>query len=613
MATVRETIELQDKMSPVLGNIIRSLRGTISVMKKLDASIDDSKFKKIENDLLRAENALADFNNELDDTPVKINKMSKEVVDSAKGISIFGSAIGGFIANAATNLIGDALMRVQQAIEFASNLAEVQNVVDVTFGESANEINEWSKTALKAYGLNELSAKKYVGTMGAMLTSTGIAREEILGMSKDMVALAGDMASFYNLSSQEVFDKIRAGISGETEPLKSLGINMSDANLEAFALSQNMEKVWKDMSYAEKTMVRYKYLLSVTKNAQGDFTRTADQFANRQRVFTESLNQTLALFASNLLPLLSAGMAYGIQFFDFVIENWESINSVIMVVGTTLLYFYLPTLLKVAATQMKTAYGMASAWAIAHWPLLLVIGSILVLIAMLNKAGISFQTMANYAGKALGFLYALAYNVFANLYNLIASFIEFFVNGWKDPLGYLQKLFLNIGDIVLGVLEKIANAMDKIFDTNYGEVIGGWRKDVANLASGMVQEGDFKIDRMDMKDFTKTMDEIGKMTEDFVFNNDAINPLKGVKGTEGPDGTPGNPVNTKVGNKLEISDESIKLMKDVAQIESIRQYTALKPEMKVTIENIRETADVNVIDEKIAQMFEEAYEASLES
>lgn len=613
MATVSETIELQDKMSPVLGNIIRSLRGTISVMKRLDASIDDLKFKKIENDLLRAENALADFNNELDDTPVKVNKISDSVKKSLFSMNIFTGILSEVAGNFVSEAIGSAYENIKKSIEFASDLAEVQNVVDVTFGESANEINEWSKTALKAYGLNELSAKKYVGTMGAMLTSTGIANDKIAEMSKTMVALAGDMASFYNLDSQEAFDKIRAGISGETEPLKALGINMSDANLEAFALSQNMEKVWDDMSYAEKTMVRYKYLLSVTKNAQGDFTRTADQFANRQRVFTESLNQTLALFASNLLPLLSAGMAYGIQFFDFVIENWESINSVIMVVGTTLLYFYLPTLLKVAATQMKTAYGMASAWAIAHWPLLLVIGSILVLIAMLNKAGVSFQTMANYAGKALGFLYALAYNIFANLYNLIASFIEFFVNGWKDPLGYLQKLFLNIGDIVLGVLEKIANAMDKIFDTNYGEVIGGWRKDVANLASGMVQEGDFKIDRMDMKDFTKTMDEIGKMTEDFVFNNDAINPLKGVKGTKGPDGTPNNPVNTKVGNKLEISDESIKLMKDVAQIESIRQYTALKPEMKVTIENVRETADVNVIDGKIAQMFEEAYEASLES
>lgn len=101
--------------------------------------------------------------------------------------------------------------------------------------------------------------------MGAMLTSTGIANDKIAEMSKTMVALAGDMASFYNLDSQEAFDKIRAGISGETEPLKALGINMSDANLEAFALSQNMEKVWKDMSYAEKTMVRYKYLLSVTK------------------------------------------------------------------------------------------------------------------------------------------------------------------------------------------------------------------------------------------------------------------------------------------------------------------------------------------------------------
>ena len=613
MATVRETIELQDKMSPVLGNIIHSLRGTISVMKKLDASIDDSKLQKIENDLLRAENALADFNNELDDTPVKVNKISDSVKKSLFNMNMFAGILSEVAGNFVSEAIGSAYENVKKSIEFASDLAEVQNVVDVTFGESANEINKWSKTALKAYGLNELSAKKYVGTMGAMLTSTGIANDKIAEMSKTMVALAGDMASFYNLDSQEAFDKIRAGISGETEPLKALGINMSDANLEAFALSQNMEKVWDDMSYAEKTLVRYKYLLSVTKNAQGDFTRTADQFANRQRVFTESINQTMALFAANLLPLLSAGMAYGIQFFDFVIENWESINAVIITVGTTLLYFYLPTLLKVAATQMKTAYGMATAWAIAHWPLLLVIGSIIILITMLNRAGVSFQMMANYAGKALGFLYALAYNVFANLYNLIASFIEFFVNGWKDPLGYLQKLFLNIGDIVLGVLEKIANAMDKIFDTNYGEVIGGWRKDVANLASGMVQEGDFKIDRMDMKDFTKTMDEIGKMTEDFVFNNDVINPLNGVKGAEGPDGTPGNPVNTKVGNKLEISDESIKLMKDVAQIESIRQYTTLKPEMKVTIENVRETADVNVIDEKIAQMFEEAYEASLES
>ena len=613
MATVRETIELQDKMSPVLGNIIRSLRGTISVMKKLDASIDNSHIRKIENDLLKAENALENFNNELDDTPVKINKISDGVRDVLFSTHMFGGIVSEVIGNFVADAIGSAYDNIKQSIEYASDLAEVQNVVDVTFGESAAEINEWSKTALKAYGLNELSAKKYVGTMGAMLTSTGIARDEITGMSKDMVALAGDMASFYNLDSQEAFDKIRAGISGETEPLKTLGINMSDANLEAFALAQNMEKVWDDMSYAEKTMVRYKYLLDVTRNAQGDFTRTADQFANRQRVFTESMNQTMALFASNLLPLLSAGMAYGIDFFDFVIQNWESINSVIITVGTTLLYFYLPTLLKVAAAQIKTAYGMAAAWAVAHWPLLLIIGSIILLITMLNRAGVSFQTMANYAGKALGLLYAIAYNVFANLYNVVASFIEFFVNGWKDPLHYLTQLFLNVGDVVLGTLEKIASAMDKIFDTNYGEVIGGWRKEVAGLASSMVRENDFKIDRMDLKDFTKTMDEVGKMTEDFVFENDLINPLKGQKGSEGPDGTPGNPINTKVGNKLEISDESIKLMKDVAQIESIRQYTTLRPEMKVTIENVRETADVNVIDERIAQMFEEAYEASLES
>ena len=106
-----------------------------------------------------------------------------------------------------------------KALGLASDLEEVQNVVDVTFGKNANQINVWAKDAAKSFGMSELQAKKFNGTMGAMLKSMGLTGNEVLNMSQDMTGLAGDFASFYNLEHEEAFDKIRSGISGETEPL----------------------------------------------------------------------------------------------------------------------------------------------------------------------------------------------------------------------------------------------------------------------------------------------------------------------------------------------------------------------------------------------------------
>ena len=112
----------------------------------------------------------------------------------------------------------------KEAIELGSDLAEVQNVVDVTFGSLNGTIDNFAKNAIKQFGLSELSAKQYASTMGAMLKSMGMTTEQAAAMSMQITGLAGDMASFYNLSGDDAFGKLRAGISGETEPLKQLGI-----------------------------------------------------------------------------------------------------------------------------------------------------------------------------------------------------------------------------------------------------------------------------------------------------------------------------------------------------------------------------------------------------
>ena len=188
------------------------------------------------------------------------------------------------------------------AVEAASDLAEVQNVVDTVFGDGAKQIESWSKTAGQQFGLTELQAKKFTSTLGAMMKSSGLAGDEIISMSTDLAGLAADMASFYNLDFETAFEKIRSGISGETMPLKQLGINMSVANLEAFALAQGLDKTFNEMSQGEQTMLRYQYLMQATSDAQGDFSKTADGFANAQRRIQASVDSIQTSLGQILLP-----------------------------------------------------------------------------------------------------------------------------------------------------------------------------------------------------------------------------------------------------------------------------------------------------------------------
>lgn len=191
------------------------------------------------------------------------------------------------------------------SIQLASNLQEVQNVVDVTFGSASAEIDQFAKQAITNFGMSELSAKKFSSTMGAMLKSSGLTGSTMVSMAKDITALTGDMASFYNLDHETAFQKIRAGLSGETEPLKQLGINMSVANLEAFALSKGIRQSYQSMDQANQTMLRHNYLLNATKDAQGDFIRTSGSWANQIRIMSEQWKSFQSTMGSAFITILT--------------------------------------------------------------------------------------------------------------------------------------------------------------------------------------------------------------------------------------------------------------------------------------------------------------------
>jgi methyl-accepting chemotaxis protein len=203
----------------------------------------------------------------------------------------FSSMLKKLVAGFSAVKIGKALLDLgKDAVQAASDLEEVQNVVDVTFGDGAAKIESWSKAAGAQFGLTETQAKRFTSTLGAMAKSAGLSGSQIVDMSTDLAGLAADMASFYNLDFDTAFQKIRSGISGETEPLKQLGINMSVANLNAFALQQGLDKTFEKMTQGEQTMLRYQYIMSATSDAQGDFARTSDGYANSMRKLETNVN-----------------------------------------------------------------------------------------------------------------------------------------------------------------------------------------------------------------------------------------------------------------------------------------------------------------------------------
>ena len=232
-----------------------------------------------------------------------VNSGMKNVEGALSRVGGAFKKLGGVIA--AAFAVKAVVNFSKECIALGSDLEEVQNVVDVTFGKMSGAIEQFSKEAATQFGISELAAKQYTSTIGAMYKSMGFSEQAAADMSIEMTKLAADMASFYNLDADEAFGKIRSGISGETEPLKQLGINLSEANLEEFRLAQGIQQSYKEMNQQDKAMLRYNYLLSVTSDAQGDFARTSGSWANQVKVLRLQFDSLKASLGQGFINLFT--------------------------------------------------------------------------------------------------------------------------------------------------------------------------------------------------------------------------------------------------------------------------------------------------------------------
>lgn len=369
MALIKSQLVLTDGMTGPLKSINKAMNIVLNSFESMQdvsgRAIDTASIQEAREELARASAAL--------------DQLEEHTNKSADAFSKLAKAIG------LVMIARKALDTIKTGIDYASDLAEVQNVVDVTFGSSSAAINSWSKECLAAYGMNEVSAKRYAGTIGAMLKSSGLAGDAIVDMSKDMVGLAGDMASFYNLDLETAFEKIRSGISGETEPLKQLGINMSVANLEAYALSQGITTAYNEMSQAEQVMLRYNYLMSTTADAQGDFARTQDSYANQTRLLSESWLEFTGVMAEQLLPVLTTIVSWLNNIVAFLTDNADTVSAVLVGLATTIGILAVAWAVHAAAQWLAVAANQALIISLLSNPILYIAIIIGVLVAAMYK------------------------------------------------------------------------------------------------------------------------------------------------------------------------------------------------------------------------------------
>lgn len=210
-----------------------------------------------------------------------------------------GLLIGGAFA------VGKLAQFGKECVELGSDLAEVQNVVDVTFTTMSDKVNEFAKNAMTSAGLSETMAKRYVGTFGAMSKSFGFSEAQAYDMSTALTQLTGDVASFYNISQDLAYIKLKSVFTGETETLKDLGVVMSQSALDQYALANGYGKTTSEMTEQEKVALRLAFVQKQLSAASGDFIRTSDSWANQVRVMQLQLQSLKATVGQGLINIFT--------------------------------------------------------------------------------------------------------------------------------------------------------------------------------------------------------------------------------------------------------------------------------------------------------------------
>ncbi len=258
---------------------------------------------------------------------------SKGAQSVLQGVGI-GAGINAF--NALGTVIGSVTDYIGESIKAASDLHESMSKSEVVFGSASRAVEEFGTNAADSIGLSKQAAIEAAATLGNLFTGIGQTKTAAAGMSTAMVQLAGDLASFNNIDPTDALEKLRSGLSGESEPLRSVGVFLTEAKVKAKAMQMGLGDAHHELSEGQKVLARYQIILDETGNAQGDFARTSDGLANSTRKVAAEQANLSAKLGEEAAPLALLGTQLQLNFVRGVTVAGDAIGQAFDRIGMSL-------------------------------------------------------------------------------------------------------------------------------------------------------------------------------------------------------------------------------------------------------------------------------------
>lgn len=408
----------------------------------------------------------SEYEKGLGDTEKKTQSKTQQIAAGFSSVGASMMKVGGIMTATVTAPIVAGAM---QSIEAASDLSETISKVGRVFGDNADEVLAFGENAATALGMSKNEALSAAGTFGNLFRAMGMTEDTSADMSTSLVQLAGDLASFNNMDPTEVLDKLRAGLSGESEPLKSLGVNLNEATIKAKAMQMGLTDASGTLSAAAKAQATYALILEQTTLAQGDFARTSDGLANQTRILKAQFADASAELGAKLLPI-------AIQLVGFLNQLLTAFTNLPAPVQNTILVIAgiaaaIGPLLVVIGSLMSAVGAITTFLA---GPTVAAIGSVLASIAPV------IAIIAAVIG-VLALLYIAWKNNFLGIRDIVGAVIAYVVSRWQDLLSEVQAVWGWMNTVLFPFFQALANLFTAVVNLAIRELQEEWKKVQAAL------------------------------------------------------------------------------------------------------------------------------------
>lgn len=648
MATISETLSLYDGFTPVLKNIQQALNLTLNGFERMqeasERNIQVQEFELARQKLVAVGAEIGKVEQRQDE----LNRRTESYATKVENVGFNKWAMGITAVNQGMQLIERTFDKIMGFMEKSDESIMINNRIGM-MNDGLLEHHELQKKILdmsndtRASYANTVDLMSKLSMSGAFDTTSGMM--DFSETINKTIRLGGGTKAMNDSAMLQLSQALGSGVL-QGDELRSLsenapfimkvladGLGVARGELKAMGADGELT--------TDKIIAAFENQSHVIDAAFNNLTRTwGDNVTLMQNKWTDFM-QKLSVTGEVLNPLVDMfgefvgwlatssgqafilGIATGIEWIvnglvilgniiggvgSLFVENWDLISMVLLAAGVMLASVLIPQLI----TTIGLLYAQATAWMVANMPILMAVGAVMMFVIAIHSMGVTTeQVIGTITGLLFG-LYAFIYNLVADLWNLIATFIEFFVNVWHDPIGSIARMFIGLADTVLGVLETIGNGIDAIFGSNLAGAVSGWRDNLQSWSDENFGEAKIKVDRMDKLDVSDNFNKGYDVGIDIA--NGATGIFDKLTTSMGSMGLGGNDINIdevgKVKDPVEISSDDLKILRELAEIQAIQNFVTLQPEVKVTTGPVSKDVDIDEIVRRIEESIENEMAAS---